>query len=242
MVASLLLAPHVRSDGFFLSHRGSSENADAENTGDNSGADIDDWNEVDVEDVSDSDTLSESAGEVASGQENEADETDENHDEADGDEASNDAGTKYVDSSEHHNIHVAVEVDGNKLQMLVDTGASISLMSKPLAKRLGLLSRMDRSMDGSINGIGEAKVFGALWNIPVKVGGTNFPMSFYVVSVDEPLLLLGVDQLRQFKCVVDLNRNRLVFGGHDSVEVPFLPYQRDRGLIAQEPGSWILNP
>jgi len=124
-----------------------------------------------------------------------------------------------------HNVHIAAEVAGKRLKMLVDTGAAISLMSKSLAKQLGLLSRMDGSMLGSIEGIGEARVLGTLWNVPVKLGKKKVALSFYVVSMREPLLLLGVDQLRKFKCLVDLDGNYLIFGGRHGIQVPFLPYQ-----------------
>lgn len=124
-----------------------------------------------------------------------------------------------------HNVHIVAEVAGKRLKMLVDTGAAISLMSKPLAKQLGLLSRMDGSMLGSIEGIGEAKVLGTLWDVPVKLGKKKVALSFYVVSLREPLLLLGVDQMRKYKCMVDLDGNYLIFGGKHGIQVPFLPYQ-----------------
>merc|ERR1712007_36690 len=40
--------------------------------------------------------------------------------------------------------------------------------------------------------------------------------------MQQPLLLLGLDQLRIYRCLVDLERNSLVFGGHGGVEVPFV--------------------
>ncbi len=49
-----------------------------------------------------------------------------------------------------------------------------------------------------------------------------------VLEVDAELLLLGLDMLRHFKCVVDLERDVLVFGGAGGVEVPFLPPERGR--------------
>lgn len=129
------------------------------------------------------------------------------------------------DAAEDHNIRVAAEVGSHKVKMLVDTGGSISVISGKLAKHLGLLSHMDRSTEGSIEGVGEARVLGSLWNVPVKMGNRTFPLNFFVATIAEPLLLLGVDQLRQLKCVVDMDRNCLVVGGQSGVKIPFLPYR-----------------
>lgn len=38
-----------------------------------------------------------------------------------------------------------------------------------------------------------------------------------------PYSILGLDQMRRFKCLVDLDRNVLIFGGRDGVSVEFLP-------------------
>lgn len=126
---------------------------------------------------------------------------------------------------ENHNIRIAAEVGNHKVKMLVDTGGSISVISGKLAKHLGLLSHMDRSTEGSIEGVGEARVLGSLTNVPVKMGNRTFPLNFFVATIAEPLLLLGVDQLRQLKCVVDMDRNCLVVGGQSGVKIPFLPYR-----------------
>jgi len=57
----------------------------------------------------------------------------------------------------------------------------------------------------------------------VKLGPVEFSLDFRVLGVEQPLLILGVDQMRRFKCVVDLDKQVLLFGGRDGCEVPFLP-------------------
>jgi len=56
----------------------------------------------------------------------------------------------------------------------------------------------------------------------VKLGHVEFSLNFAVLQMQEHLLLLGLDQMRYYKCLVDLERSCLVFGGHGGVEVPFL--------------------
>mmetsp|Transcript_5564 Transcript_5564/g.11339 ORF Transcript_5564/g.11339 Transcript_5564/m.11339 type:complete len:91 (-) Transcript_5564:92-364(-) len=66
-------------------------------------------------------------------------------------------------------------------------------------------------------------VAGWLRNAPVKLGHLQLGLDFSVLSNAEPLLLLGMDQMRRFGCVVDLDQQRLIFAGeHEGASVPFL--------------------
>jgi len=127
-----------------------------------------------------------------------------------------------------HNIHVMCKFGSNhqSRKMLVDSGAALSMMSEPVAKQLGLWSQLDRDVTGQITGIGEAKVVGALHDIPVQVGDARLRLTFHVFSVQDDIVLLGVDELSRHKCVVDLDRNLLMVDGLHGISVPFLPYKR----------------
>jgi len=142
-------------------------------------------------------------------------------DEASDSQNEEDGGDNDDRDAKDSNIHVACEVAGNAVDMLVDTGATTSIISVPLARQLALLSGMDASMQGVANGVGQAQILGRLWNLPVKLGPAEFALSFDVLDMPEPLLLLGGDQLRHFKCIVDMERNRLMLGGEGGVEIPF---------------------
>ena len=48
-------------------------------------------------------------------------------------------------------------------------------------------------------------------------------MDFIVLDVNEKILLLGLDLMRRYKCILDLERDVLIFGGSGGVEVPLLP-------------------
>merc|ERR1740121_1171559 len=119
--------------------------------------------------------------------------------------------------------HVACEISDRAIEMLVDTGAQASVISMPLVQQLNLQSRLDSSQQGIATGVGQARILGRLRGIPVKMGHVEFSLDFSVLGVDQQLLILGVDQMRRFRCVLDLDRQLLLFGGRDGVEVPFLP-------------------
>lgn len=120
-------------------------------------------------------------------------------------------------------VHIACEIAGVTVEMMVDTGAQMSVISAPLANRLNLQSRLDTSEQGIASGVGQARIHGKLRGIPVCLGHVEFALDFSVLGVDELMLILGIDQMRRFKCIVDLERECLVFGGNGGVEVPFLP-------------------
>lgn len=120
-------------------------------------------------------------------------------------------------------LHVAAEIHEWEVDMLVDTGAEMSVISEQLASQLGLLAHLDRSRQGIANGVGQAKILGHVSNVPVKLGHVEFALTFSVLEMQRSsLLLLGLDQLRTYRCLVDLEKDRLVFGGHGGVEVPFV--------------------
>jgi Aspartyl protease len=109
------------------------------------------------------------------------------------------------------------------MEMMVDTGAETSVMSWELARRLGLESSIDRSERGIASGVGQAVILGRVKGVICTLGHVEFPMDFAVLDVRQSLLILGMDQLRHYNCVIDLNKDVLVFGGADGVEVPLLP-------------------
>jgi len=109
------------------------------------------------------------------------------------------------------------------VEMLVDTGAQSSVISYSLAQRLNITNRLDTSHQGVAAGVGRARIIGKLRNIACIMGHVEFAMDFIVLDVQDQLLLLGLDQMRKYKCIVDLERELLIFGGSGGVEVPLLP-------------------
>ena len=67
----------------------------------------------------------------------------------------------------------------------------------------------------------------------MRLGHVEFGISFICLEVPDALLILGMDQMRRFKCVVDLERDRLVFGGAGGVDVPFLPPSSARAPLRE---------
>lgn len=123
-----------------------------------------------------------------------------------------------------HNLCMAPCVIGNVcVEMMVDTGAQLSVISVSLARRLDLANRIDRRHQGVAAGVGRARIVGQIRDVVCEIGQVEFALNFMVLDVSDQLLLLGLDLMREYKCIVDLETNRLVFGGQGGVSVDLLP-------------------
>jgi hypothetical protein len=109
------------------------------------------------------------------------------------------------------------------VEMMVDTGAEASVISLQLARELGLEKNVDRRESGIATGVGKARILGKIRNVICTLGHVEFHMEFMVLDVPGRMLLLGMDQMRKYNCIIDLQRDVLIFGGSGGVEVPLLP-------------------
>jgi hypothetical protein len=125
---------------------------------------------------------------------------------------------------------------GVAVEMMVDTGAQTSVISTSLAQELGLADRIDRRHQGVAAGVGRARIVGKIRNVLVELGHVEFPMDFAVLDATDKLLLLGLDLMRQYKCIVDLESNKLVFGGQGGVEVHMLPPEQQHVRMRNQLG------
>lgn len=123
-------------------------------------------------------------------------------------------------------IYVLCDFGNGQAEMMVDTGAQMSVISVPLVYKLGLQDKVDTRRRGLASGVGHARVLGRLHGIPVRLGqhsGVEFAVDLSVLDIDEELLMLGIPELRRFECIIDLKKQCLVFGGYGGSEVKFLP-------------------
>lgn len=107
-------------------------------------------------------------------------------------------------------------------EMMVDTGAEMSVISHDLAKELNLANQIDRREWGIAAGVGQARILGKIPNVICTLGDVDFAMEFKVLDVPGRMLLLGMDQMRKYNCIIDLQRDVIVFGGNGGVEVKML--------------------
>ena len=64
--------------------------------------------------------------------------------------------------------------DAAAVEMMVDSGAQHSVISAPLARRLGLMNRLDRSEQGVAAGVGRARIIGKLRSVAIYLKNVEF--------------------------------------------------------------------
>lgn len=121
-------------------------------------------------------------------------------------------------------LHVPCEINGRVVEMMVDSGSQTSVISSAMMRKLKLTKRLNTACQGVAAGVGSANILGRVERCPVVIGhGVEFLLYFLVLDVPHDMMILGIDQMRRFKCMIDLERDVLIFGGQGGVEVPFLP-------------------
>ncbi len=124
----------------------------------------------------------------------------------------------------------------------MDTGAQSSILSMPVVRQLGLVNRLDRRVQGVAAGVGRAKILGSIRNVVCSfgVGHVEFLIDYLILEVAEPLVIIGLDQMRKYKCLVDMERNKVIFGGAGGVEVDMLPANETHVPISLRDGCDLM--
>lgn len=127
-----------------------------------------------------------------------------------------------------HMLFVSCTIDARKVDLMVDSGASVSAMSLTMVRKLGLMDKFNANISGACGGVGSASIVGVVENLTCLIGHVEFRLYFMILDSSLPSVVLGLDQMRRFKCVIDLESNCLCFGGKDGVKVPFLDSEKAR--------------
>lgn len=127
-------------------------------------------------------------------------------------------------------VFVKCLIDNQEVDMLVDTGASASVMSVEMVNSLHLQSKCNHNIHGNAKGVGSSTIQGIVENVDCMIGHVEFRLFFMILEGAMPYCILGLDQMRRFRCNVDLDDNVLVFGGKGGVSVPFL--RKEEATIA----------
>lgn len=118
--------------------------------------------------------------------------------------------------------HVPCHLQNVCVEMMVDTGAEISIISNNLAKELKLSNHINRQEQGIAAGVGRARIIGKIHKVICSLGDVDFSMDLMVLDVHDRMLIMGMDHMRKYNCIIDLQRDVLVFGGNGGVEVKML--------------------
>ncbi|XP_061578380.1 nuclear receptor-interacting protein 3-like [Cololabis saira] len=111
-------------------------------------------------------------------------------------------------------IHVRCTCLGQEVDVLIDTGCKLNLMSSRTVEGLGLKGLVEED-ETEVDGCPSQRrlcAAGHIEELGLTVGGLRVITSFVVVGSPEPLMSLGSRTLKSLKCVIDTDQQILVFG------------------------------
>jgi hypothetical protein len=112
-------------------------------------------------------------------------------------------------NSDNKTLHLLVELNNNLFEGLVDTNASMSIMSTIVVCELGIMHIVFKSKAYKTTSIVVNQAFGKIINLLVKFGLVQCLMMFMIVDINSYDLLLGLDFLIKI-CVVFDVENKLI--------------------------------
>jgi hypothetical protein len=132
--------------------------------------------------------------------------------------------------------HMKCELNNVTFEMILDTGAQISMISEDLMESLQIDHRLDRSYQKDCYGVGTSQIIGVIFDCYVKIGPkTMIPLNLNVMKkcyenggreqeARKYVALLGMDFLLKYRCTINIfERNLTVFYADKSSDViPFL--------------------
>jgi len=93
------------------------------------------------------------------------------------------------------------------------------------------LRLMDTRFAGMAVGVGTGKILGKVHIAQMKFGGSFMPISITVLESNSIDFLFGLDNLRRYRCCIDLSRNVLrAEGSNGPEEVAFLSEHETAGM------------
>ena len=122
----------------------------------------------------------------------------------------------------------------NKLSIpsaVLDSGANCSIMSKNIAKKLGL--EIDTNKPASLEGVAtESDTIGWVYNVPISIGFFTLVDDFIVVDDNKPALLLGTPWLDRAQAMIDFQSRVLYIRNSTDVffNVPISVHKTKKNL------------
>jgi len=120
-------------------------------------------------------------------------------------------------------LHLHVEINNCIVESLVDTGASMSVLTAAVVRELGIMHLMTGNESYKTASGVITRALGRVDEIQVKVGGIQCAMTFMIVDTDGYNVLLGLDFLMKIGAVLDVERGLIQVRHGHGTNVEVLP-------------------
>jgi hypothetical protein len=106
-------------------------------------------------------------------------------------------------------LHLLVEISNNLIKRLVDTGASMSIMSTTFVRELGIMHLVSSSESYMIASCHLTQALCRISELLVRIGDVQCMMNFMVVDTNSYDILLGLDFFIKMGVVVDVKKGMI---------------------------------
>ncbi|XP_074489849.1 nuclear receptor-interacting protein 3-like [Sebastes fasciatus] len=111
-------------------------------------------------------------------------------------------------------IYVPCKCLGREVNVLIDTGCKLNLMSSLTVERSGLKDLVEENKMETDGFPFQRKlcIDGHIRELSLTIGQLRVMCSFAIIESNRPLMSLGNKTLKSLKCVIDTEKQMLVFG------------------------------
>merc|ERR1719402_292359 len=109
-------------------------------------------------------------------------------------------------------LYIRCKINGLEIKGFVDSGAHMTIMSGPCARKCDLMRLVDTRFSGMAQGVGTQKILGRVHTGQIQIGNDLIGSTFSVMENQPMDLIIGLDMLKRHQCSIDLMRNELVIG------------------------------
>lgn len=110
-----------------------------------------------------------------------------------------------------HMLYINLTINKKNVVALVDTGAQTTIISKNLAEKCDLFNLCDTRFSGIAKGVGTSKILGTIHAAQIKIEEKFIMCKITVLENNSVGFIFGLDNMRSYRCSVDLSKNALIF-------------------------------
>lgn len=118
-------------------------------------------------------------------------------------------------------LYIPIRINNVPILAFVDSGAEKSVIADSFLEGLNLEKMLDKRFVGQATGVGTSNITGRLHHVMFTFDNEFLPHSLTVLDLVGPTMLIGLDFMRKYKCIIDFNTNSFKITGLD-VELKFL--------------------
>lgn len=118
-------------------------------------------------------------------------------------------------------LYIPIRINNVPILAFVDSGAEKSILSSNFLEDLKLDKMLDKRFVGQARGVGTSNITGRLHHVMFTFDNEFLPHSLTVLDSLGSAILIGLDFMRKYKCIIDFNTNSFKITGLD-VELKFL--------------------